>query len=95
MALHHNTVTVGTTPTLLCTIPDKTDYTAVLLYNSDNSAVYLGDATVSINGVNQGIQVPRSTTSTQIWLHAGDSLYAISSTGTTANAISVLYSAVF
>lgn len=95
MALHHNTVTVGTSPTLLCTIPAKAATVAVLVFNNDNSAIFLGDSTVATSGANLGLQLSKSTTATQIWLNAGDSLYAISAAGTSANAVAVLYSGTF
>ena len=95
MAIHHAAVTVGTTATLLVTIPAKVDYTAVTIFNDDNSAIYIGDSTVSTSGANLGIKISKSTTTSQIWLNAGDSLYAISAAGTAANAVGVLYSGAF
>lgn len=94
MALHHSAITVGTTPTLLTTVPGGVPYTQVSIFNADNSNVFLGDATVSTSGANQGIQVVKNTV-IQIWLEANDQLYAISAAGTTANAVTVLYAAVF
>lgn len=95
MALHHASTTVGTTPTLLLTVPAKNPYTAVLIFNDDNSAIWIGDSAVATSGANQGIKISKSTTSTQYWMNAGDSLYAISVAGTSANAVSTLYSSPF
>ena len=95
MALHHSAVTVGTSATLLATIPTKSPYTAVLLFNDDNNAIFIGDSSVATSGANLGVKISKSTTTTQIWLNAGDSLYAISAAGTAANAVSVLYSSTF
>lgn len=93
--LHKTNVTVGTSPTLLTTIPEKSPYTAVLIFNNDNSAIFIGDSNVSTSGATAGLQIAKSTTTTQIWLNAGDSLYAISALGTLANSVSVLYSSPF
>lgn len=95
MTLHHSAVTVGTSPTLLLTVPAKNPYTAVLIFNDDNSAIYVGDNSVSTSGSNLGVKINKSTTTTQLWLSAGDSLYAISASGTSANAVSTLYSSPF
>ena len=95
MALHHSATTVGTSATLLLTIPDKSEAVAVLIFNDDNSAIWIGDSTVSTSGANVGIKISKSTTSTQFWMHAGDSLYGVSAAGTAANAVATLYSSPF
>lgn len=95
MSVYHDTYTVGTTPTLIATIPAKNPLTAVTLFNDDNSAIFIGDSTVATSGVNRGVKLSKSTVSSQIWLNAGDKLYAISESGTAANTVSVLYSGVF
>ena len=95
MTLHHSAITVGTTPTLLATIPAKSDPVALLIFNNDNSAIFIGDSSITTSGANQGLQVSKSTTSSQVWLHAGDSLYGISVAGTSANAVAILYSSAF
>ena len=95
MAVYHDTWTVGTSPTLICTIPAKNPLTAVLVFNDDNNPIYIGDSTVATSGVNRGLIVNKSTTSSQIWLNAGDKLYAISAAGTSANTVTTLYSGVF
>lgn len=95
MAVYHDTYTVGTSATLIATIPDKNPLTAVSIFNDDNSAIFVGDITVATTGVNRGISIPKSTVANTLWLNAGDKLYAISSAGTAANTVSVLYSGVF
>ena len=54
MALNHTNITVGTTPTLLVTMPNGVGYVAVQVNNRDSAAVFLGDSavtnTVGING---------------------------------------------
>ena len=89
MALVHVNQTVGTVPTLLCTIPSGLPYTAVSIYNNDNQAIFLGDKTVTVN---DGTTISTKAIASQIWLHSGDSLYAVSALGTSANAVSILYS---
>ena len=95
MALSHTTYTVANTPTLIATIPAKSEYTAVLIFNNDNNPIFIGGSNVTVTGTTQGLQVNKSTSSSQVWLNAGDKLYAISSAGTSANAVTVLYSGSF
>jgi hypothetical protein len=93
MALLHSNITVGTTPTLLVTIPNGVGYVAVQINNRDGSAIYLGDnAVTNTVGVNGG-QNLATNASVQIWMHGNDSLYAVSAAGTTTGAVSVIYSA--
>lgn len=94
MAVIHDVFTVGTSPTLICEIPKKCPLTAVLIFNDDNNPIFIGDASVAASGVDIGLKVPKSTANTQIWLNAGDKLYAISSAGTSTHAVSVLWSKV-
>ena len=95
MALIHDTYTVGTSPTLIANIHPKDPYTAVLIFNDDNNPIYIGDETVATTGVNRGLIVNKSTVSSQIWLNAGDKLYAISAAGTSSHVVTVLYSSIF
>jgi len=93
MALIHTNVTVGTTPTLLVTIPNGVGYVAVQVNNRDSAAIFLGDnAVTNTVGVNGG-QNLAAAGSVQIWMHGNDSLYAVSAAGTSAGAVSVIYSA--
>jgi len=93
MALIHTNVTVGTTPTLLVTIPNGVGYVAVQVNNRDSAAIFLGDnAVTNAVGVNGG-QNLAAAGSVQIWMHGNDSLYAVSAAGTSAGAVSVIYSA--
>jgi hypothetical protein len=95
MSVYHATYTVGTTPTLIAEIPAKNPHTTLLVFNDDNNPIFLGDSTVATSGADRGIKLSKSTTSSQIWLNAGDKIYAISEAGTSANTVSVLYSGVF
>jgi hypothetical protein len=93
MAVVHDTFTVGTTATLLATIPEGNPTTTVAVVNDDNSSIFIGDATLSVSGANKGLTVVKNT-SYRIDLNAGDKLYAISSAGTANHAVTVLYSTV-
>jgi hypothetical protein len=93
MTLVHNTFTVAITPTLLVTIPEGNPTTTVAVVNDDNSSIFIGDATISVSGVNKGLQVVKNT-NYSIQLNSGDTLYGISAAGTSANAVTVLYSKV-
>jgi len=93
MALNHSNITVGTTPTLLVTIPNGVGYVAVQVNNRDSAAIFLGDnAVTNTVGVNGG-QNLAAAGSVQIWMHGNDSLYAVSAAGTATGAVSVIYSA--
>ena len=94
MALIHSNVTVGTTPTLLITVPNGVGYVAVSIQNRDTAAVYVGDASITAaSGANGGHLIAATSGTFQIWLHGNESIYAISAAGTTTGAVSVLYSA--
>ena len=94
MALVHTNVTVGTTPTLLLTMPNGVGYRAVQVNNRDTAGIFLGDANITAaSGANGGQNVATNTT-VQVWLSGGDKLYAISAAGTTTGAVSILYSGI-
>jgi hypothetical protein len=93
MALVHNSVTVGTTATLIAEIPAGNPNTAVQISNTDSASIFLGDASLSNTGVNKGIRLA-SNANLQVWLNAGDKLYAVSAAGTSAYAVAVLFSKV-
>jgi hypothetical protein len=93
MAIVHVNKTVANTATLLTTLNGITEYTAISIQNNDSASIFIGDSTVSVSGVNKGHTVAAGTTY-QLWVRASDVIYAISSAGTAANAVSVLYSQV-
>ena len=94
MALIHSNVTVGTTPTLLLTLPNGVGYVAVSIQNRDSAAIYVGDNSITAaSGANGGHLIAATSGTFQIWLHGNESIYAISAAGTTTGAVSVLYSA--
>jgi hypothetical protein len=93
MAIIHDVFTVGTTATLICEIPEGNPTISVYIYNSDNNPIFIGDSTISVSGASQGLTIPK-TTVYEFKINAEDKLYAISSAGTSANAVAVMYSKV-
>jgi hypothetical protein len=96
MALVHNSfILAAATPALIATIPAGNPLTAILVTNANASSVWIGDASVaSGNTADRGVKVATGTTQ-QMWLNAGDELYAISQAGTGSSYdVSVLYSKV-
>jgi len=94
MSLVHNSVTVpSATATIIATIPAGNPLTCVHVSNSDTAAIFVGVSSLSISGADKGVKIS-SAASLDIWLNAGDSLYAYSVAGTSANAVAVLFSKV-
>ena len=93
MAIVHINKTVATTATLLTTLNGITEYTAISIQNNDSASIFIGDSTIAVSGANKGHVVAAGATY-QLWVRASDAVYAISSAGTAANAVSVLYSQV-
>jgi hypothetical protein len=94
MAVTHQSFTVGTSPVLLVTVPEKSQETTVQIVNDDNNSIYIGDATVTTSGVDRGLTVKKDSVYS-IKLNAGDKLYGVAAIATGSNAVSVLYSSVF
>ena len=92
MALIHTNLQVQTTATLICTVLPTSRYTAISIQNNHSSAIYVGDTSITTSGATQGHIVAAGATY-QLWVNAGDKVYAISAAATAAGAISVLYSA--
>lgn len=93
MPVVHESFTIGTSPTLILTIPEGNPSLEVHLSNSDNNSVYVGDATVAVSGADKGLPIRKDTVYV-LTLNAHDELYAVASVATTANALTVLYSKV-
>ena len=94
MALIHANVTVGTSPTALVTIPNGVGYVAVSIQNRDTAAIYVGDASITAaSGANGGHLIAATSGTLQVWLHGNETIYAVSAAGTSAGAVSVIYSA--
>jgi hypothetical protein len=92
MALIHTNSTVTTTVTPLVVVPQTSRYTAVSIQNTHSAAVFVGDKTITTSGATIGHSIAAGATY-QLWLNAGDVVYAISAATTAAGAVSVLYSA--
>jgi hypothetical protein len=94
MSLTHNSVTVpSATATIIATIPAGNPLTCVHVSNSDTAAIFVGDSSLSNSGADKGVKISAAA-ALDIWLNAGDSLYAYSVAGTSANAVAVLFSRV-
>ena len=94
MALTHTSVTLASaTATVIATIPAGTPLTCVHVSNTDSAAIFVGDSSLSNTGADKGARISASG-ALDIWLNAGDSLYAYSVAGTSANAVAVLFSKV-
>jgi hypothetical protein len=92
MALIHTNSQVQTTATLICTVLPTARYTAISIQNGHSAAIFVGDASIATSGATVGHSVAAGATF-QLWLNAGDKVYAISAAATAAGAVSVLYSA--
>jgi hypothetical protein len=93
MAVVHNNVTVRTFATEVVALPSGLPYTAVQICNGDSASIFIGDETIAVSGATKGTVITAGAVFT-IWLHSGDALYAISSAGTAAGAVTVVYSGI-
>jgi len=93
MALVHLNIQVNTTATKLFTVQQAGGAIAVSIQNNHSAAIYVGDPSITTSGATQGHILAAGATY-QLWLNAGDSVYAISAAQTSAGAVSVLYSGV-
>jgi len=94
MALVHNSfVLAANTPVLIATIPEGNPLTHVVVSNSNGSSVFIGDSSVAAAGTaDRGLRIA-TLTNQDVWLNAGDTLYAVSAAGTGSGYdVSVLYS---
>jgi hypothetical protein len=93
MALIHLNATVGTTATLIFSVPSGglPQSVACQVQNLDTASIWIGDASIATSGATRGHLVAANG-NFQLWLSPGDKLYGISAAGTTAGAVSVLYS---
>lgn len=93
MALIHESFGVGTSPTLIVTLPEGNPTTDISITNTDNNTIYIGDATVASSGPDKGLPVKKDSVYV-IKLNAEDKLYAIAAVATASDAVSILYSKV-
>lgn len=96
MALVHLNVTLGTpvagTPQLILKMPAGIKPTAVQIQNLDSATVYIGDKTISNTGATRGHAILNGV-SFQLWLNAGDEVYALTNgAATAAGAVVITYS---
>jgi hypothetical protein len=85
MAFGHAAITVATTPTLLCRANN-----GVVITNGDAQSIFIGQSDVAVSGARKGATLGTGTT-TSIYNVVG-AVYAVSSAGTSANAVSVAFS---
>lgn len=93
MALVHSSNTVGTTPTLICSVQVGLGSVPVQVNNQNAQPIFIGDATITATGAGRGTRIA-SNANFQVWAHGGDNIYAISAAGTSAGDVSVLYSGI-
>jgi len=92
MALLHINATVQTTPTLIAQVAQTARYTAVSIQNNHSAAIFVGDATIATSGATKGHTISAGA-NYQVWLNAGDQIYAISAATTADGAVNIIYSA--
>jgi hypothetical protein len=96
MTLYHESFTLAAaTPKIIATIPAGNPLTHVSVTNVNAVAIFLGDSSVSATGsADRGVKVASEGTR-EIWLNAGDTLYAVSAAGTgSSHDVAVVYSKV-
>jgi hypothetical protein len=93
MALVHSNNTVGTTATLIASLPPSMGQRqAIQIFNGSAVSIYVGDTTIATSGATIGRTIAASGTF-QMWLNGGDKVYAIATVATTAGSVVVTYSA--
>ena len=93
MALVHVNATTATTAQPLFTLPSGLHSTAVQICNNHTAVLYIGDASVSTTGATRGSQIAVNA-SQQVWLNAGDTVWAITAAASATGAISIIYSGI-
>jgi hypothetical protein len=87
MALVQTNNTVGTTATLVFTVPvGNRQNVPVYVDNLDSAPIWIGDAGITTSGATQGIKLA-SGGSRQLWCNANDQIFAISAAGTGAGLV--------
>lgn len=90
MAFVHANLTIGTTPTLVYTVPSGQPPTQVTLQNQDTAAVFIGDSTITASGASRGHAIAANGEHTRLY-YAGDRIFAVSAAGTVAGGLILLY----
>jgi len=89
MPLVHTNNTVGTTGQVVYSVPTgNRQNVPVYVDNLDTAPIWIGDAGITTSGATQGIKIA-SGGSRQLWLNAGDQIYAVSAAGTGAGLVIV------
>jgi len=91
MALAHINSLITTTPRLLVKIPTGVQQTAIQIFNNTGATIYIGDNSLGTTGATVGNAIATAA-SLQVWLQAGDELYAVCATNP-AGYVSIIYSA--
>lgn len=89
MAFLHTNMTVGTTPTLIYTVPSGTQATQVTIQNADTASIFIGDITITSSGSSRGHAIAANAEHTRLY-YPGDKIYAVSAAGTAAGAVIIL-----
>jgi hypothetical protein len=84
--MNSGTVTIGTSPTPICTLASEGD--GAVIQNSGSTPVFVGGSAVAASGANAGISVAPGATLTVPGVHGGGAafdpqLYGVVATGTT------------
>lgn len=81
MAIHHQTISVSTTPIRIALAEDGVAKVMVYVFNNDASAnMFVGDSTVTANtGADLGYKIPKDT-GYAFEIYGGEELYAVSTT---------------
>ena len=93
MALVQTNNTVGTTASIVFTVPvGNRQNVPVYIDNLDTAPIWIGDSGITTSGATQGIKIATGA-SRQLWCNAEDQIYAISAAGTGAGLVVVTASA--
>lgn len=90
MSFFHTNVTVGTTPTLLLTVPSGQVSTQVTIQNQDTASIFIGDTTITASGATRGHAIAAGAEHTRLY-YPGDKIYAVSAAGTVAGGAIILF----
>ena len=93
MALVQQNPIVTTAAGKLLQLPSGVQYTTVTIYNGSASPIYVGGSSVATSGATKGATIA-ATSSLVICLNAGDALWAIAASATSAGDVVVLYSGI-
>jgi hypothetical protein len=93
MAVVHLTPIVRASVHQILQIPSGVQYTTVSIYNGSANAIFVGDKTCTTSGANKGMTIAADS-SLVLCLNAGDVLYAIAASATSAGDVVILFSGI-